>query len=140
MDLSFRKYFVLDEDCENGVTIRGNLKCDCGCEQFEIFHSGKQTKGILASHIVKTEHQIMIKAKCSKCGKNIQLYDSAIDGETPMMNNHPDLKQFSYKTNNKFRVNIILNYSDGNYMTNKFFTIYVYLYDKNNKEIVLYEE
>jgi hypothetical protein len=49
-------------------------------------------------------------------------------------------KEFIYKDINKFRVKIVLNYYEENYMTNKFFTIYIYLFDNNGKKIVLYEE
>ena len=138
MNLSFKKNYLVEED--NKYCVKGNLKCDCGSENFVIFHTGKQTKGIFAPNIAKTDHQILVQAKCSKCGKTIQLYDTAIDGEKPILKEHPELKKFIYKNSESFRVKIILDYDEVNYMTNKFFTIFIYLYNSENKEIVLYEE
>ena len=40
----------------------------------------------------------------------------------------------------EFKTKIILNYYEESYMTNKFVTIYVYLFGDNGKQIVLYEE
>ena len=84
--------------------------------------------------------QILIEAKCAKCGKNIKLYDTSIDGEKPTTISHFDEKQFIYKNNEEFKVKIFLNYYEENYMTNKFVAIYIHLIDDNGKEIVLFEE
>lgn len=138
MNLSFKNYFIIMEEHDN-VAVNGNLKCSCGSEKFSIYHTGKQTKGILAPHIVRTQKQILIEAKCSECGRTIQIYDTTIDGENPIVAWHPEFKQFSYKNITDFKVKIFLNYYEENYMTNKFAMIYIYLYD-NNKQIVLYEE
>ena len=138
MNLSFKNYFVVEEERDR-VAVKGGLRCSCGCEQFKIFHTGKQTKGILASHIIESQKQILIEAKCSKCGRTIQLYDSSYDGEKPFTVSHPEVKQFLYKNISDFKIKIILNYYEENYMTNKFAMIYIYLYDDNNKQIVLYE-
>jgi hypothetical protein len=37
----------------NNVDIAGKLMCDCGCNHFSIFHTGKVTKGIFASYLIK---------------------------------------------------------------------------------------
>ena len=36
------------EEIDN-VALNGKLKCNCGCNEFYIYHTGKQTKGILFS-------------------------------------------------------------------------------------------
>ena len=36
----------------NGVAISAKLRCSCGNYSFAFSHTGKQTKGILASYIV----------------------------------------------------------------------------------------
>ena len=66
--------------------------------------------------------------------------DITIDGEKPAMASVLERKQFLYKDMSEFKIKIILNYYEENYMTNKFFTIYIYLFDNNGKQIVLYEE
>ena len=86
------------------------------------------------------DKQILIEAKCLKCGRTIQIYDNTIDGEKPAMASVLERKQFLYKDMSEFKIKIILNYYEENYMTNKFVTIYVYLFDDNGKQIVLYEE
>ena len=139
MDLSFKDFFVIEEEHDK-VAVCGNLKCSCGMDKFLVYHTGKQTKGILSPYIKKMDKQILIEAKCPKCGRTIQIYDNTIDGEKPAMASVLERKQFLYKDMSEFKIKIILNYYEENYMTNKFVTIYVYLFDDNGKQIVLYEE
>ena len=139
MDLSFKDFFVIEEEHDK-VACNGILKCSCGGEKFSIYHTGKQTKGILSPYIKKTQKQILVDAKCSKCGRIIQIYDTTIDGEKTVVACHPERQQFIYKNLTDFKVKIFLNYYEENYMTNNFAMIYIYLYDDNNKQIVLYEE
>ena len=139
MDLSFKDFFVIEEEHDK-VAVCGNLKCSCGMDKFLVYHTGKQTKGILSPYIKKMDKQILIDAKCPKCGRTIQIYDNTIDGEKPAMASVLERKQFLYKDMSEFKIKIILNYYEENYMTNKFVTIYVYLFDDNGKQIVLYEE
>lgn len=139
MDLSFKDFFVIEEEHDK-VSVCGSLKCSCGMEKFLINHTGKQTKGILSPHIKKMQKQILIDAKCPKCGRTIQIYDNTIDGEKVAIASTLERKQFLYKNMSEFKIKIVLNYYEENYMTNKFVTIYVYLIDDNGKKIVLYEE
>ena len=139
MDLSFKDFFVIEEEHDK-VAVSGNLKCSCEMDKFLVYHTGKQTKGILSPYIKKMDKQILIEAKCPKCGRTIQIYDNTIDGEKPAMASVLERKQFLYKDMSEFKIKIILNYYEENYMTNKFVTIYVYLFDDNGKQIVLYEE
>ena len=139
MELSFKKNFIVEEEHDK-VAVCGSLKCECGCENFKIFHTGKQTKGFFSPHIKKEEKQILIEAKCSKCGKKIKIYDTTVDGEKPVMVTHFDVKPFIYKDKEDYKVKIFMNYYEENYMTNKFVEIYINLIDDKGKEIVLYEE
>ena len=139
MDLSFKDFFIIEEEHDK-VSVSGSLKCSCGMDRFLIYHTGKQTKGILSPHIKKMEKQILIEAKCSKCGRTIQIYDNTIDGEKPAMASVLERKQFLHKGMSEFKTKIVLNYYEESYMTNRFVTIYVYLFGDNGKQIVLYEE
>ena len=139
MNLSFKSNYLIEEEHDR-VSCSGKLKCDCGCDEFFIEHTGKQTRGIFSPYIKKENKQILVSAKCSLCGKEILIYDTTKDGLKPVMVEHMEKKEFVYKDINKFKVKIVLNYYEENYMTNKFFTIYIYLFDNNGKQIVLYEE
>ena len=139
MELSIKKYFEVIEEYD-GVSVVGNLKCSCGGNYFSVYHTGKQTKGIFSSYVKKENKQILIEAKCDSCGKNISVYDTNIDGEKPLMIEHSESKQFFYKGVSNFKIKIYLNYYREYYMTNKFISIYIHLFDNNDKRIVLYEE
>ena len=139
MNLSFKDFFVIEEEHDK-VAVCGNLKCSCGMDKFLVYHTGKQTKGILSPYIKKMDKQILIDAKCPNCGRTIQIYDNTIDGEKTAMASVLERKQFLYKDMSEFKIKIFLNYYEENYMTNKFVTIYVYLFGDNGKQIVLYEE
>ena len=138
MELTFKNNFVIDEEVKD-ISVVGHLKCSCGSEEFNIFHTGKQTKGILAPHIQKKDKQILVEAILSDCGKKIQIYDSSFDGENPKDISHPESNKLLIKGNDKFKLKICLNYNKGNYLTNKFFTIYIYGIG-GKKDIVIYEE
>lgn len=139
MNLSFKDNFIIKEEHDN-VAVNGTLKCNCGAEKFTIYHTGKQTKGILSPHIKKIKNQILIEAKCPRCGQTIKIYDTNTDGEKPSIVTHPEQLKFIHKNIDEYKVKIYLNYYEENYMTNKFAMIYIYLFDDNNKQIVLYEE
>ena len=47
----------------DNVALEGELICDCENARFEIHHSGKQTRGILAPYLVKKDKQIL--RRCS---------------------------------------------------------------------------
>ena len=79
------------EEIDN-VALKGKLKCNCGCNEFYIYHTGKQTKGILSSDIVKYKKQVVINAQCVNCKEIIKIYDSTIDGIKPV-----DAKNMSLK-------------------------------------------
>lgn len=143
MELSFKKYLEINkEETEkyNKESLIGNLKCSCGSYEFNLYHTGRVTKGILLPYVVKTQKQIFLEAVCSSCNKRIQLYDSCVDGEKPIIVPHPEKKKLEIKGVDKFKLEICLNYmNDDYYFTNKFFTFYLY-WKTNNKDIVIYEE
>ena len=56
----------------NNAALKGKLKCNCGCNEFYIYHTGKQTKGILSSDIVKHKKQVVINAQCVNCKEIIK--------------------------------------------------------------------
>lgn len=71
----------LDDISEhNGVAISSKLRCTCGNSYFEFFHTGRQTKGVLAPYIIRRNIQLILHAKCRNCGKTIEAFNSALDG------------------------------------------------------------
>ena len=79
MSLRILKY--LDNIKEfNGVAISSKLRCSCSNCSFTFSHTGKQTKGILAPHIIRKNKQLILQAKCQKCGNIIEVFNSALDG------------------------------------------------------------
>ena len=50
------------EEIDN-VALKGKLKCNCGCNEFYIYHTGKQTIGVLSPEIVKHKMQVVINAQ-----------------------------------------------------------------------------
>jgi hypothetical protein len=69
---------IIDEI--DNVALKGKLKCNYGYNEFYIYHTGKQTKGILSSDIVKHKKQVVINAQCVNCNETIKIYDSTFDG------------------------------------------------------------
>ena len=79
MSLRILKY--LDNIKEfNGVAISSKLRCSCGNYCFVFSHTGKQTRGILAPYIIRKNKQLILQAKCQKCGYKIDVFNSALDG------------------------------------------------------------
>lgn len=71
----------LDDISEyNGVSLSAKLRCTCGNSTFEFFHTGKQTKGVLAPYIIRRNKQLILHAKCRNCGKTIEAFNSTLDG------------------------------------------------------------
>ena len=64
----------------NGVSVSAKLRCACGNFSFTFSHTGKQTKGILAPYIVRKDKQLILRARCPKCGRVIEVFNSALDG------------------------------------------------------------
>ena len=109
-------------------------------------HTGKQTNGILAPYIIKKNKQLILQAKCMCCGKNIEVYNSTIDGAKPKAQ-EPSIDFLPFvipkATANKFEVIIKYNYwpenlrSDNQY-SNKFENCFIYIIDhgKETKALI----
>ena len=112
------------EEIDN-VALKGNLCCDCECQRFYIYHTGKQTKGILSPDIIKKNNRILIKAKCIQCGEEIVVLDTSIDGIEVTESIKEDLKQFKLKDNTKFKITLKYNYFKQSFKSNYFVDIFI---------------
>ena len=113
------------EEIDN-VALKGKLKCNCGCNVFYIYHTGKQTKRILSPEIVKHKKQVVINAQCVNCKEIIKIFDSTIDGIKPV-----DAKQYEFKKLvlkkdiDTFKIIMMYNYYKEDYKTNKFVECFI---------------
>lgn len=109
--------FTITED-HGDVAVKGNLKCSCGCSDFELLYFGKKG-GILSPTIVKDKtdngKRIVLIAKCHECHKEIRIYDSSVDGYKNR-NNHETGFDISctdfictHCTNNNLHIEIAYN-------------------------------
>ena len=118
----------------DNVAIAGKLVCDCGCHLFSIFHTGKVTKGILASYLVKKDKQIVINAVCKDCGKSIIILDSKIDGINPKVCDIYTEEKFLLKNiNENFEITLKYNYYPIDFMSNKFVECFIEI--KNDSSV-----
>ena len=115
---------ILDEI--DNVALKGKLKCDCGCNEFYIYHTGKQTKGILSSDIVKHKKQVVFNAQCVSCKKIIKIFDSTIDGIKPINAKQYEFKKIVLKKDfDTFKIIMMYNYNKEYYKTNKFVECFI---------------
>lgn len=106
--------------------LSGVLKCNCGSNKFHIYHTGKQTKGILSSDIVKYKGQIIIYAKCLKCKEIIKVLDTNIDGIKPKEIQQQKFKKFILKKDiDIFEITLMYNYYKKDYKTNRFVECFI---------------
>ncbi len=140
--------FLSDIKEYDGVAMEGRLSCTCGGNKFEFSHTGKQTKGILAAHVVSLKGQLALKAKCVHCGNSFVVYDSSKDGAQPQnVTADYQFKPFVLPKSptNFYKAKVMYNYcaenfkADGLY-TNEFEDCLVYIVDDNGKEMALIEE
>ena len=131
----------------NGVALSAYLKCSCGTTEFQFVHTGMQTKGILRPFIVRKHQQLVLKAVCPHCGRNITVFDSSIDGKHSQIRDiNSAFVPFALdKEQNHFPVVIKYNYFPENFKiegvySNCFENCYIYLIDKKGKEKALIEE
>ena len=124
----------------DNVALEGKLICDCGNTHFEIHHSGKQTRGILASYLVKKDKQILILAKCPHCGKTIAIYDSGLDGHGGNPTNNTTQPFIMKNGTNQFEIRMMYNYYEQNFKTNLFEECFVEInHSSFVKPRILYE-
>ena len=130
---------ILEE--HDNVAMACQLICDCGCNHFIIFHTGKVTKGILVPYLIKKDRQIVIKAVCKDCGKSIIIFDSKIDGIKPIMCDTYPEEIFQIKNmDENFEIVLKYNYYSKDYKTNKFVDCFIEIKNKDMKKVrQLYE-
>ena len=123
------------------MTISAKLQCTCGCLNFEISHTGKQTRGILAPFIVKKNDQLVLKAACPCCGNSIIVYDSTQDGTHARKIDSPcEFVPLRVKAlPNQLSVVIKYNYFPeklkiGESYSNQFENCFIYVAKENEKE------
>ena len=123
-------------EIHDNVAIAGKLICDCGCNLYSIFHTGKATKGVLAPYLIKKDKQIVIKAVCKDCEKSIIIFDSKIDGIRPSAcNNTYEEQNFSIKNISvNFEIDFKYNYYPEDFMSNKFVDCFIEIKNKDMKK------
>ena len=140
MKLRIMEYLsnIIESD---GVTLSANLQCTCGATEFQFYHTGKQTKGILAPFIVGKQGQLVLKAECPHCLNSIIVYDSSKDSSNPKAKDSATefIPFNSNKVSKQFPIVIKYNYfpeklkieeSYSNYFENCF----IYIVDKSGGE------
>ena len=107
-----------------------------------------QWNEILAPYIIKKNKQLILQAKCTCCEKNIEVYNSTIDGSKPKtIEQSIDFLPFIIpKTSaDKFEVIIKYNYlpenitESGEY-SNRFENCFIYLLENDKETKALIEE
>lgn len=121
------------------VAIKAKLVCNCGCEKFKLFHTGKQTIGLLSPYSLKKNKQIEIVAQCVQCGNKISILDTTIDGEKPIVINKGEFLLFKLKGQDIFNIELAYNYHQQNYLTNKFVECFIYTKNDKGKRKVIFE-
>lgn len=137
----------LDSNFENVInhenaSLEADLKCSCGSKVFNVFHSGVQKKTLFGRvYVSKKQKQLIIKSKCSKCGKEYLVYDSTIDGVRPKGNPIYEFTSLEINGVSNFNLRLIYNFYEENYNTEKFemFRLDVKP-ESSEKYIVLVEE
>ncbi len=123
----------------NDVSFKAKLVCNCECEKFKLFHTGKQTKGLLFPYLIKKNKQIEIVAQCQCCGNKISILDTTIDGEKPIAVKKGELLPFKLKGQEIFNIELVYNFHKQNYMTNKFVDCFIYTKNDKGRWKVIYE-
>ena len=121
------------------VAIEASLVCDCGNEYFHVLHTGKKTKGILSSWLVKANKQISVMCKCRNCGKELIVCDTTIDGLKPLHIENPNYAELAIKDKNEFKIILYYNYWEEDYMTDRFYDCFIHAIDEDGKKRILYE-
>ena len=122
-----------------GVAIQASLVCDCGSEHFHVLHTGKQTRGGFRPLLIKSNKQISIVCRCNKCGKELIVCDSTIDGLNPLKAEKSNYSKFALKSKNTFKITLYYNYQKEDYMTNRFYDCFIHATGEDSKELVLFE-
>lgn len=120
----------------NNAALKGKLKCNCGCNEFYIYHTGKQTKGILFPDIIRHKKQVVINAQCVNCKEIIKIYDSTIDGIEPINTKKYEFKKLVLKKDiDRFKIIMMYNYYKEDYKTNKFIECFIDVESEKLKKV-----
>ena len=120
----------------DGVALKGKLKCNCGCNEFYIYHTGKQTKGILSSDIVKHKKQVVINAQCVNCKEIIKIFDSTSDCIKPINYKQYEFKKLVLKKDiDRFKITMMYNYYKEDYKNNKFVECFIDVESEKLKKV-----
>jgi len=142
MDKKLRIIDNLENICEhNNAALEGDLVCECGSHYFEIYHSGKQTKGILAPYLVKNTPRIVIEAKCTCCEHSIIIFDNSIDGVKRTTADATTKKPFTLLNDTyAYKIHLMYNYFENNFNTNLFEDCFIEIsHSKFKKPRLLFE-
>ncbi len=121
--------------------LSADLMCTCGSNLFKIQHTGKQTRGVFTSQLVKKDQQLITKAICINCGAEIIIYNSKIDGTHKHQVDQVDSKfrdfNLAKSRSDFFQIRMMFNYypdkmKENGVLTNDFEVIFV---DISNKEV-----
>ena len=124
---------IIDEI--DNVALKGKLKCNYGCNEFYIYHTGKQTKGIMSPDIVKHKKQVVINAQCVNCNETIKIYDSTNDGIKPIDTKKYEFKKLVLKKDiDTFKIIMMYNYYKDDYKTNEFVECFIEVENKKFKK------
>lgn len=105
----------------NNVALEGDLICNCGNQYFKIYHSGKQTKGILAPFLVNKNKQIIIETRCTCCNESTVIYDNSLDESKKNNFERLPLQLFDILNDDYyFKIHMMYNYYEENFKTNAF--------------------
>lgn len=105
----------------NHAALECDLVCECGNKYFKIYHSGKQTKGIFAPYLVKSDRQIVIEGKCTCCEKGIVIFDSSLDGINKSKSSKAPEQLFNILNDiYAYKIHLMYNYRENNFRTNLF--------------------
>ncbi len=135
MELRISEYLSNIKEYD-GAMLSADLRCACGADEFQFFHTGKQTKGIFSALIVQKNKQLTVNAVCPRCNCSIIVFDSAKDGAKPKEKEYPDdFTAFaSGKIPGQFPVRIKYNYEPEHFKTNRFENCFIYIVGRDGKE------
>ena len=125
----------------DNVAFEGDLVCECGNMYFEIYHTGKQTKGILAPYLIRKDNQIAIIGKCICCGHETIIYDTSVDSKNKQKSNIDEKQKFIIKNSlSSYKVHMMYNYLEENYKSDSFEECFIGISNNSIKSKVLFED
>ena len=74
------EHILIPKGENNEFEVTGDLKCDCGNNEFTISFIGKYQDGIVTLCKYEDVFYLAIKCKCKKCGKLHVIFDNNLHG------------------------------------------------------------